>query len=792
MKYISSLFIFLLLILGISSIENNADNKTKKKVKHFCGVDYIKNKFPKNTNSQNKANNSKYRKLSTEFLPVRILVDTTYLEIQAKEIEGFEDKLPLIKSALNKSVESLGKLLEVEQYTYNFLSDLIPELITNNSIYKWDERINNTEKISQDYDYVLFPRFVKDSDGFPNEVLAAANPFLLDKNTHRPIAGILIITKNPYYYEKGNIEKYLSNLFIHELTHAFGFLSDAFQYFPEGKENSIFSKVDNYGILRHYVKSPKVFEFAKKYYGCDSLEGVEVENQGSSGSIGSHWEARTMLGEYMTSETYEDEVAISDFTLYFFEDSGWYKTNHYTGGLFRFGKNKGCDFLNNYCLLYDFNKSVYYTQFNDEFFALDMRNYPSCTTGRQSRAYNLINYYPFEIVQNYSKILATYGNMYVGGLLYSADFCPVTYHYNQEYEKSYFVGNCKNGNGDYGRNLYYKNSEGQFEINHTNSELPKELGEKYSENSFCMMSNLVLDDGNFSIYGSIFHPMCFPSFCSSSSLTVLIYDQYIVCPRSGGNVEVKGYKGKLHCPDYNLICTGTVMCNDLFDCIDKKSEAKDSTFSYDYKPDATQRYIEIENGKTFYAAELADDGVCPKNCIQCLENKKCKICLDGFNLIGEKENDDQPIICDNTINVKKGYYLKDNVYYLCHSNCETCSSGPVSDKEMNCDECIEGLYYHEETKNCDGEKDGESEEETKEEEHEEETEEEEHEEEEQNDEVKPKSNTFTIVIIGIVVLVVIILFIIILMLCLKRKRLTSDNVDIINNQEKKDAPLYES
>ena len=42
------------------------------------------------------------------------------------------------------------------------------------------------------------------------------------------------------------------------------------------------------------------------------------------------------------------------------------------------------------------------------------------------------------------------------------------------------------------------------------------------------------------------------------------------------------------CPDYNLICTGTVLCNDLFDCIEKKSEPKSNTFNYDYKIKTSQ------------------------------------------------------------------------------------------------------------------------------------------------------------------------------------------------------------
>ena len=115
--------------------------------------------------------------------------------------------------------------------------------------------------------------------------------------------------------KKKNVEHYFSNVFIHELTHAFGFLSEAFQYFPGGEKETIFNEMDKNVIIRYYIKTKKVVEFAKKYYGCYSIKGVEVENQGSSGSSGSHWEGRILLGEYMTSENYEDEVVISEFTL---------------------------------------------------------------------------------------------------------------------------------------------------------------------------------------------------------------------------------------------------------------------------------------------------------------------------------------------------------------------------------------------------------------------------------------------------------------------------------------------
>ena len=44
-----------------------------------------------------------------------------------------------------------------------------------------------------------------------------------------------------------------------------------------------------------------------------------------------------------------EEQAISEITLSLMEDSGWYKMNYYTGGLMRFGKNKGCAFLDEDC-----------------------------------------------------------------------------------------------------------------------------------------------------------------------------------------------------------------------------------------------------------------------------------------------------------------------------------------------------------------------------------------------------------------------------------------------------------
>jgi hypothetical protein len=56
-------------------------------------------------------------------------------------------------------------------------------------------------------------------------------------------------------------------------------------------------------------------------------------------------EACKLLGKYMNGVIYSEELVISEFTLALLEDTGYYKANYYTGGLMRFGKGKGCDFL---------------------------------------------------------------------------------------------------------------------------------------------------------------------------------------------------------------------------------------------------------------------------------------------------------------------------------------------------------------------------------------------------------------------------------------------------------------
>ena len=68
--------------------------------------------------------------------------------------------------------------------------------------------------------------------------------------------------------------------------------------------------------------TPRVVEKAREHFNCNTLDGVELENQGSSGTAGSHWEKRLFDNEYMTGSSSYEPI-ISTMSLAYLEDSGW-------------------------------------------------------------------------------------------------------------------------------------------------------------------------------------------------------------------------------------------------------------------------------------------------------------------------------------------------------------------------------------------------------------------------------------------------------------------------------------
>ena len=114
-----------------------------------------------------------------------------------------------------------------------------------------------------------------------------------------------------------------------------GFSTDGFRNFINSNGNKIqetndgvYKNITARGEPRVIITLPTVVEKAQEFYGCGSLEGLELENWGLDGVQipSSHWDNRVVLGDVMIpyvplGPTY------AAFTLAVFADSGWYDIN---------------------------------------------------------------------------------------------------------------------------------------------------------------------------------------------------------------------------------------------------------------------------------------------------------------------------------------------------------------------------------------------------------------------------------------------------------------------------------
>ena len=103
--------------------------------------------------------------------------------------------------------------------------------------------------------------------------------------------------------------------------------------------------LDTAGTSRTLLKTPQVLARARSYFECSTLEGVDLEDDGGSGSAGSHWEERQLVTEFMQAAPSGMKNVKSEFTLALLEDSGWFKPDYSKAELMSWGYKKGCSFV---------------------------------------------------------------------------------------------------------------------------------------------------------------------------------------------------------------------------------------------------------------------------------------------------------------------------------------------------------------------------------------------------------------------------------------------------------------
>ena len=470
-----------------------------------CGHDKIK-KIPKIANDSLIENNK--RRLDDTYHSISFFVDYTQLDRDSAD--------STYKNFLKSAIES----------TLKIFSELIKVKRTKNLVFKnpaeCSDKItyfNNQITTGVDRDIILFPIIDRTLE---SGVDAAASACYVEPTTYRPTMGFVLLNQN-YAYTKTNAKDFLTMLLLHEITHVLVFSESLYSYFNYKGDVTTTSTIN--GISRTLIKTPKVRSIAAQHFNCSSIVGVEIENQGGKGSAGSHWEGRVMLGDYMISTDYL-EIVISDISLALFEDSGWYQVNYYTGGLFRFGKGQGCNFLNSPCV--SSGRSNFELDFCDTSNNL-------CSVNNIFRGFCYLKEYTSSLPSSYQY----FENKKIGGWE-PADYCPVPIESSSN--TYYFKSSCIYGETSTVENNY-----------------PSSLGFSISNNSICFQSSLV-SSSDISLKDYAFkRSMCHQILCNYTSKTIIvdIGTSRINCPTNGGEMEVDGYNGTILCPPFNRVCTST-------------------------------------------------------------------------------------------------------------------------------------------------------------------------------------------------------------------------------------------
>ena len=89
--------------------------------------------------------------------------------------------------------------------------------------------------------------------------------------------------------------------------------------------------MNNYGIEQTFLNTPKLTEWVNERYQVTDQSlmnfGLEIEDNGGSGTKGSHPNARLYFSDIMQGRTY-GPGSISPVFFYSLEDSGWYEPNY--------------------------------------------------------------------------------------------------------------------------------------------------------------------------------------------------------------------------------------------------------------------------------------------------------------------------------------------------------------------------------------------------------------------------------------------------------------------------------
>lgn len=483
-----------------------------------------------------------------------------------------------------------------------------------------------------------------------------------------------------FYYLACNLVGWRScfQTLVHEIFHILMFHSYLYSYYvdEDGTNlglNSVIRLKPGY-IKTYQLILPKLVAFARKYYNCDSLEGLDLENDETS--PGSHWEDSIFRDENM-SPIDRPNKQISNFTLNFLESTGWYLVDYSKAMPYLFGNERGCGFAQSAC-----KNTILSPEYCSKTYS----------SGCQ---------------EDYSAIGVCYSN--------------------------YFSGTCKTLDGSYTTLCNEKPNK----INCVFCSLVESQGGVVSGDSSCFASNLTDGKLSYNNnQASCYKAQCVMNG-GQKHIIVKIGTIEEMCTQDDQIILVAGYTGKLLCPKISEFCKyQEIKCSgdcleDIGLCLVEKNciyfegngvcaancvSCKSSTFCLNCKTGYYINYNEGIEDKNF--CQICND-ICPKcpdgnyydtinkvckkcylscskckgglatDCLSCknqlnlLVNNECLDCSEaGSTCLACGKNQLSQIICTKCI---QGYYSNQGICIKCVANCLDCITS-------SCITCAQGFY----------------------------------------------------------------------------------------------------
>jgi len=183
--------------------------------------------------------------------------------------------------------------------------------------------------------------------------VASAGACFLANGSMRPIIARMLFNLVYTLPANGDVLLHERNMYltIHEMMHALGFAGSSFKYFIDANGKTLTNHIKTVtlnGSVRTVLDVEPLTSKLRAFYGCSTLEGAYMENDGGSGTEGSHFERRFFLYEVMTSGVI-DGYRVSEFSLALLEGSGWYKPDYSYAEPFYYGQGQGCGFIYQTC-----------------------------------------------------------------------------------------------------------------------------------------------------------------------------------------------------------------------------------------------------------------------------------------------------------------------------------------------------------------------------------------------------------------------------------------------------------